>query len=86
MRVATEMLQTFVGPVGLYGDVNDILKENMQAYKLFCENVDVAALKEARVSDRESMSTHSDEFKAEFEVGPNLGSFPHCQLWVYKCM
>jgi hypothetical protein len=33
-----EQLRDFVGPVGVWGDVNDILTENMQSMKVHAAN------------------------------------------------
>lgn len=56
-------LKEFVGPVGVYGSVNDILNENMVVMKEFIESVDLDDVKQARDEDNKNM----DEFVAERE-------------------
>ncbi|KAK9839297.1 hypothetical protein WJX81_006452 [Elliptochloris bilobata] len=58
LRVAYYMplnLQEFVGPAGIWGDVNAILEENMQAMKEFVEGVDAVQLATLRDEDRLAM-------------------------------
>eukprot|EP00891_Asterochloris_glomerata_P008244 jgi/Astpho2/8244/Aster-x1503 len=50
-----EPLKDYVGPIGLYGHVNDILKENMSQMKSFIEKTDLEGLQQARQEDHEGM-------------------------------
>jgi hypothetical protein len=87
------LLKTFVGPVGLYGDVNDILKDNLAAYKQFVETVDVEALREARSQDREGLRNVTLMREEEFPVSNALSighdilhAWSHCRHTLCRCM
>ncbi|CAL8469745.1 g9287 [Coccomyxa elongata] len=55
LRVAyllPEQLRQYVGPVGVWGDINDILQENLEVMKEFVEEVDVDELDKVRALDK----------------------------------
>ncbi|BDA47792.1 hypothetical protein COCOBI_11-0490 [Coccomyxa sp. Obi] len=58
LRVAyllPEQLRQYVGPVGVWGDINDILQENLEVMKDFVEEVDVDELDKVRALDKNVM-------------------------------
>ncbi|EIE18215.1 hypothetical protein COCSUDRAFT_60416 [Coccomyxa subellipsoidea C-169] len=58
LRVAyllPEQLHQYVGPVGVWGDVNDILQENLDMMKVFVEAVDADELDKVRALDTQVM-------------------------------
>lgn len=61
-----ENLREFVGKVGVWGDMNDILIENMDTYKGFVEGADPEALAEARAEDRETMREGARTFWEQY--------------------
>ncbi len=65
---AAEPLRDFVGPVGMYGHMNDILVENMAMFKAFAEGAELADVQTARAEDRAAMAEDSKAFWEEFWV------------------
>ncbi|KAK9806711.1 hypothetical protein WJX72_000223 [[Myrmecia] bisecta] len=65
--VLPKPLETFVGVVAVWGDVNDILKENLYAMKLFVEGADLDELQAARATDLQHMDEMADERKLDAE-------------------
>ena len=59
-----------MGPVGMYGHMNDILVENMAMFKKFAEGVELEEVQTARAEDRAAMAEDSKAFWEEFWVRP----------------
>ena len=66
-----ENLKQFVGAVGVYGDMNDILIDNMASFKGFVEEVEPEVLAAARAQDRETLREGNKQFWENFRVGPS---------------
>ena len=64
----TEPLRDFVGPVGMYGHMNDILVENMALFKTYAEGVELADVQAARAEDRADMAEDNRAFWQQFRV------------------
>ena len=79
--VLAEPLRDFVGPVGMYGHMNDILVENMGMFKTFAEGVELADVQAARAEDRADMAEDSRAFWKQFRVRCRACS-PHRRLCV----
>ena len=56
----------FVGPVAIYGDVNDILETSMARMKEFVETTDLEQLQASRRAEREEAEREQDERKKKF--------------------
>lgn len=68
-----EYLQEFVGALGTYGDVSDMLGENLEDYATFCEGVTLEELQEKRSADREEAEGIASEMSANNRVRANSG-------------
>lgn len=62
----TEQLVEFVGPVAIYGDVNDILETSMARMKEFVETTDLEQLQASRKAEREEAEREQEERKKKF--------------------
>lgn len=63
-----ENLKEFVGAVGVWGDMNEILIDNMNSYKGFVEQVDPEELAAARAKDRETLKEGNRQFWEKYRV------------------
>lgn len=65
-------MKDFVGVIGVYGHVNDILGENMLDYAAFVEKNDLADIKKARAEGRKTASEAVEENWAAHDVSASL--------------
>ncbi|KAK9854807.1 hypothetical protein WJX84_002023 [Apatococcus fuscideae] len=56
-----DQLREYVGPTGIWGDVDDILTENLNTMKLWIESVDLDKLLKSRASDHSNMDRNIQE-------------------------
>lgn len=70
------LLEGYIGPLGVYGDVQDMLQYCMEQYKGFVEEQDLDVAQDARAEDREHIKYTVDETNKAVDVTPPLPPLP----------